>query len=303
MQERDNESANRGPLSALVHEAFGDPSARSYSIASNTVMWAIFASITLIVIETVGDLAVRYATFFTVAESIVVAIFVIEYVANVYITRPRRKYIFSIWGLIDLIAVLPSLVGFLPMKQIRVVRVLRILRFLRLLRVLKLARQVSEAYQESSEKQQESTLRLDLEIYFLTMFSLLIIGSALMYYAESGAPESQFVDIPTTMWWGISTITTVGYGDMVPMTLAGKLIASLTALGGMALIAMLTQVMGKAMLRGLFGGDEEELDEVHLSVVGHEALEELARAGDLRDEKEISQEEFEERRDALIARV
>ncbi len=303
MDERVDASSGRTSLHDLIHEAFADTSARSYSVVSNTVMWAIFASITLIVIETVDDLAVRYETFFTVAESIVVAIFVVEYAANVYVTRPRRRYIFSIWGLIDLVAVLPSLVGFLPMKQIRVVRVLRVLRFLRLLRVLKLARQVTEAYQESSDKQQESTIRLDLEIYFLTMFSLLIIGSALMYYAESGAPDSKFVDIPTTMWWGMSTITTVGYGDLVPLTLAGKVIASATALGGMALIAMLTQVMGKAMLRGLFGGDEEELDEVHLTAEGHEAIEELERAAGLLEQAEISREEFEARRDSLIERV
>jgi voltage-gated potassium channel len=303
MHENAEVSSSRASFHDLVHEAFADPSSRRYRVVSNTVMWAIFASIALIVIETVGDLAQTYAAFFSVAESIVVAIFVIEYIANVYITRPRRRYIFSAWGIIDIVAVLPSLVGFLPMKQIRVVRVLRVLRFLRILRVLKLARQVTDAYQESSDKKEESTIRLDLEIYFLTMFSVLIIGSALMYYAESGTHESEFADIPTTMWWGITTITTVGYGDMVPMTLAGKLIASLTALCGMALIAMLTQVMGKAMLRGLFGGDEEELDEIHLSAEGREALLELERAGDLRDREVISQEEFEERRDSLVVRV
>lgn len=291
------------PFHNFMHEGFANTSSVLYRRISNVVMWAIFVSIGLIVLETVGDLATRYAWFFTVAESIVVTIFVVEYISNVYVTRPRRAHVLGVWGIIDLVAILPSLVGFLPMRQVRVVRVLRVLRFLRLLRVLKLAQKVSDTYQESADKADESTVKLDLEIYFLTMFSVLIISSALMYYAESSVPGTQFTDIPVAMWWSVTTMTTVGYGDITPETLAGMCVAAITALSGLALFAMLTQVLGKAMIRGLFGGTEDELGEEEEDAVGHEALGALEHIAELRDTADISQEEFERRRSRLLSNL
>ncbi|MBT3266257.1 potassium channel family protein [Candidatus Poribacteria bacterium] len=291
------------PFHNFMHEGFANTSSTLYQRVSNVVMWAIFVSIALIVLETVGDLATRWAVFFTVAESVVVTIFVVEYIANVYVTKPWRAHVLGTWGIIDLVAILPSLIGFLPMRQIRVVRVLRVLRFLRLLRVLKLARQVTDAYKESAAEREQGTMRLDLEIYFLTMFSVLIISSALMYYAESSVVGTQFTNIPVAMWWSVQTMTTVGYGDVLPVTLAGQGVAAITALCGLALFAMLTQVLGKAMIRGLFGGSEDELHEANMDAVGHEALSELEHIAELRDTDMISQEEFETQRDLLVSRV
>lgn len=303
MRDRDSVRSWWAPSHRFMYEGFANPNSKLYGRVSNVVMAAIFVSIGLIVLETVGDLATRYAVVFDVAEYIVVAIFVVEYIANVYVTRPRRAHVLGVWGIIDLVAILPSLIEFLPMRGIRVVRVLRVLRFLRLLRVLKLARQVTEAYQESSEKRAESTIKLDLEIYFLTMFSVLIISSALMYYAEGSYHGTLFTDIPAAMWWGISTMTTVGYGDMVPLTTLGRCIASVTALCGLALFGMLTHVMGKAVLRGLFGADASEDGDLSHDAVGHDALMELERLGALRDAASVSQEEFEAQRESLLSRV
>ena len=300
MNDADSMETEGGRLHRFVHDCFADTSCALYKRMSNVVMAAIFVSIALIVLETVGDLKTQYALAFSIA---VVAIFILEYIANVYVTRPRRAHVLGVWGIIDLVAILPTLVEFLPMKGLRVVRVLRVLRFLRLLRILKLARQVSDAYQESSEKRDESTIKLDLQIYFLTMFSVLIISSALMYYAESGYEGTKFIDIPSAMWWGIGTMTTVGYGDLTPLTLAGKLVASVTALCGLALFGMLTQVMGKEVLRGLFGGEADEDGELSHDLEGHDALHELERLAALRDSAAITQSDFETQREHLLSRV
>ena len=115
--------------------------------------------------------------------------------------------------------------------------------------------------------------------------------------------STQFTNIPVAMWWSVQTMTTVGYGDVLPVTLAGQGVAAITALCGLALFAMLTQVLGKAMIRGLFGGSEDELHEANMDAVGHEALSELEHIAELRDTDMISQEEFETQRDLLVSRV
>jgi Ion channel len=97
---------------------------------------------------------------------------------------------------------------------------------------------------------------MDLQIYFIALFSAVTIFSTLEFYAEEQVPGTLFVHIPATMWWCIVTITTTGYGDMVPATPAGKIVAGATMLAGLALFGLLMNVVGKAMLSSLFGSTD-----------------------------------------------
>lgn len=294
-----------GRIDWLIHEAFENQESRLFSFVSNFVILVIFFSIGSIVFESVESLHTKYVQFFRISEYVAVSIFLMEYVGMVYVTRPIRKYTLGIWGIIDFLAIAPSLVQVLDLRQLKVARILRVLRFLRLMRILKLAKKVTASYEESQE-QKYGTLKMDLQIYFITMFSVLIISSTLVYYAEHAVEGTLFTNIPESMWWGIVTMTTVGYGDMSPVTIAGRVVAGITSLCGLCLFAMLMNVVGKALMQGLFGHDEVEEDDEATAVDGRaflsvsERMDELVR---LREQELVTPEEFEAKRRELVENI
>ena len=314
MTENQRQRGLWGAVDYWVREAFENSKSRTYGIVSNFVMGVIFYSIATIILESIPGWEEDYGSFFKISEVIVVAIFLVEYVANIYISRPRRQYILGWWGMIDLFAIVPSLINFIDLRQFKVARILRVLRFLRLMRILKLAKKVAADVDEIKEKKY-GTLKMDLQIYLIAMFSILIISSTLLFYAESGLPGTKFVDIPHAMWWAIVTMTTVGYGDMSPESFWGRLVAAITSLAGLGMFAMLMNVMGKAMIQGLFGSpdeameDDDDMDIDEGTTLGHavghapsipDQIEQLAR---LRDREVITGPQFEAKRDELLDRM
>jgi voltage-gated potassium channel len=285
----------------LLHEAFANEESKLYRAVSNVVVTLIFVSIVTIVLESVVELHAKYERFFKLSEYFVVGVFILEYAGQVHTTRPRRKYIFGVWGIVDFLAIAPSLIGWLDLRQLKIARILRVMRFLRLMRILKLAKVVSEDFEQIQE-QKYGTLKMDLQIYFITMFSVLIISSTLVFYAEHGQPGTSFTNIPQAMWWGITTMTTVGYGDMSPETIAGRFVAGITALCGLALFGMLMNVVGKALMAGLFGHEDEDED-AGGAVPLLNIPERMAELVQLRDQEAITGEEFEERRRNLVSQI
>jgi voltage-gated potassium channel len=175
------------------------------------------------------------------------------------VTRPSKSYVFSIWGLIDLLAVLPSAMSLAHLTGLplaRVGRLLRVVRFLRLLRILKLAKVMAEDYEES-KTQRFGTLKIDLQIYLMATFSVLVIASTLMFFAENHAQPAVFSSIPGTLWWGASVLTKLPLVGMQPPTVLGKVIAAATSFSGLALFGVLMGVVSKAMVAGLYGSHEQ----------------------------------------------
>jgi voltage-gated potassium channel len=288
---------------ALVHEAFANEESKLYGVVSNFVVLVIIYSIVGIIFESVVELHAKYEAFFRISEYIVVGIFIAEYAGQVHVTRPRRKYIFGLWGIIDFLAIAPSLIQWLDLRQLKIARILRVMRFLRLMRIMKLAKTVTADYEKTKGKK-SSTLKMDLQIYFITMFSVLVISSTLVFYAESGQENTGFTNIPTSMWWGITTMTTVGYGDLTPETVAGRVVAGITALCGLALFAMLMNVVGKALMQGLFGHEDDEetgaVIEARSLLSVSERMDESVR---LRDQELVTPDEFEAKRRKLVENI
>ena len=245
-----------------IHEAFANEESFTYRMVNDVVVFLIFFSIASIVAASEESLYTRYQSFFDISENIVVGLFTIEYIANIYVAVSKRKYVLGPWGIIDLMAILPSYLNVIDLRAIKVLRVLRILRFLRLMRMvrlLKLAKMAGKGY-GAKVNDRFNTLKMDLQIYFIAMFSVVVIFSTLMFYAEKGVEGTAFTSIPQAMWWCIVTITTVGYGDMYPVTLAGRIIAVFTMISGLALFGLLMNVIGKSMMSSLFGSTN--LDDV-----------------------------------------
>ena len=147
----------------------------------------------------------------------------------------RMAYVFSFTGIIDLLAILPSIIplllGGVDLRWLRILRLMRLLKF---------------SHYSSALEDLISAVRHESRSFVATLYLLvlaLLISSAMIYVAEQDAQPEHFGSIPQAMWWTVVTLTTVGYGDIVPMTVAGKFIATLTALMGVCVVALLTGIV------------------------------------------------------------
>jgi voltage-gated potassium channel len=201
------------------------------------LLWMIVVSILCVVIESIPEARAKYGWLFYRIDWTFTILFTIEYILRIYSTRDRRKYITGSWGIIDFLSIIPSYITLL-VSGYQFILVIRVLRLLRIFRILRLFKFISEG--------QLLTLALRASIYkiivFMTfIFILVVLLGTLMYIVEHGNPG--FRSIPSSIYWAIVTITTVGFGDIVPVTYLGKLISSVIMLAGYAIIAVPTGIV------------------------------------------------------------
>jgi voltage-gated potassium channel len=244
----------------FIVKTFQDSSSRQFKIFHDILAVIILTSICLIALETVPVTAEKYRNFFWYADIFITSFFAIEYILRIGTSKKPLKYIFSGMGIIDFVAIAPSFVLFgMPnaSQTIRLLRVIRLVRVLRLLRVVRLVRFFGKGKKKEDrmEKAEELLPFVNLEIYFFALTIVVTFSASLMYLFERKIPETVFKTIPDGMWWAITTVTTVGYGDMVPETVGGKMVAATTMLSGFALLALLLSVVGPALQVFLFGSE------------------------------------------------
>lgn len=206
------------------------------------IMTLILLNVFAVIIETVESIQTKYKTFLYYFEIFSVVVFSIEYIVRLWACTVmekyrhpilgRLKYIFSMGAIIDLLAILPF---YLPYLITVDARFLRILRLFRLMRIFKLGR-YSLAFQMIVRVVKNR--KEELMITFTMVIVLLILASSLMYYIENEAQPEVFTSIPATMWWGVATLTTVGYGDVYPITPLGKLLGAFIAILGIGVFAL-----------------------------------------------------------------
>ena len=210
----------------------------------------IVLNIAAVCLESVKHIGNEYKVAFNAFEFFSVVIFSIEYVLRVWSAPARNdvgnstnivkrmKYIFSFTGLIDFLAIIPSILpyffGGLDLRWLRV---------LRLLRLLKISN-YSSALEDFF-----SAIKADWRSFSAALYLMVIalfLSSALMYIAEHNSQPEKFSSIPETMWWGLITLTTVGYGDVSPVTPLGKILGAFTAIMGVCTVALLTGIVASA---------------------------------------------------------
>lgn len=221
----------------------------------------ILLNVLSVILQSVESIDSVYRRAFQGFEFISVCVFSIEYLARIWSITVDRKYR-GFWGrfryaltplaIIDLIAILPSI---LSMNFVDL-RFLRIARLFRLLRILKVGR-YSKTLQKFSEVAVET--RSEMAVTFLAMLLLLVVGSGTIYFVEHEAQPEVFSSIPASMWWAVTTLTTVGYGDTYPITAFGKLAASLVAIFGIGMFALPSGILGAAFLARIKGERHDEL--------------------------------------------
>jgi len=201
------------------------------------LLWLIVTSILCVIIESIPEARAVYGWLFRDLDWIFTILFTIEYLLRIYSTRDRKKYVLSSWGIIDFLSIIPSYIT-LIVSGYQFILVIRVLRLLRVFRILRLFRFISEG-QLLTQALRASIYKI---VVFMTfIFILVVLLGTLMYIVEHGNPG--FKSIPSSIYWAIVTITTVGFGDIVPVTYLGKLISSVIMLAGYAIIAVPTGIV------------------------------------------------------------
>ncbi len=224
---------NREKLYHIIFET-STPAGRRFDAI---LLWIIMFSVLVVMLESIPSLGPSYINIFITIEWVLTIIFTIEYFTRIWISPKPLKYIFSIWGLIDFMSILPTYLSLLMFGYHYLV-IIRIFRLLRLFRILKLVRFYSES-QVLAKALRASSYKIG--VFLWTVMAMVVFMGTLMYVVEGS--ESGFTSIPQSIYWAIVTITTVGYGDMVPVTVLGKFISSFIMIAGYAIIAVPTGII------------------------------------------------------------
>jgi voltage-gated potassium channel len=189
-------------------------------------------------VETIPGLNSDTYKLLNTLEIIFVAIFTLEYVARIYLAKKKLKFIFSFFGLIDLIAILPFYLslGF-DLRTVRAVRFIRVFRLLKLTRYNSAVNFLRDAFRESKE---------ELLVFSFLASALLYLTSVGIYYFEKDLQPEEFGSVPQALWWSVVTLTSVGYGDVTPISTAGKIFTSIILFLGIGLISVPSAIMVSA---------------------------------------------------------
>lgn len=236
-----------------------EPGDRASWIFDVGIVSLIVLNIVALCAETVDSVYAAAPRFFNAFEAFSVAIFTFEYILRLWSVTSSKRYTQPVRGrlrfaatplaIIDLLAVLPF---YLPLfgMDLRFVRGLRLFRLLRVAKVSRYSKALHTFGRVFASKKEELILTASVLVL------LLLFSSSLMYIAEHDANPEQFSSIPGAMWWGVATLTTVGYGDVYPITAFGKVVASIIAILGIGVFAIPTGILGAGFVEALQAKDK-----------------------------------------------
>ena len=246
------------------------PAGRAFDVV---LLILILASVLVVMLESVATIAREHSRTLRVIEWFFTATFTVEYVLRLASVPRARRYATSFLGFVDLLAILPAYLSFF-LAGAHSLAVVRALRLLRVFRILKLTHYLGEAKTLTTALHAS---RAKITVFLFTVIVIVVIVGALMYVVEG--PDSGFKSIPLSMYWAIVTMTTVGYGDIAPVTVPGRFIASLLMILGYGIIAVPTGIVSAEMVRAgrppqsvrdcpRCGKDSHEVDARHCSRCG-----------------------------------
>jgi len=231
----------RDRLHEIIFEA-DTPAGKTFDVA---LIIAIFASVAVVVLSTLPAAADDpYRTLFLTLEWIFTGLFTVEYILRIIVVRRPWRYVTSFFGVIDLLAILPAFIGLVVPGGERLL-VVRTLRLLRIFRVFKLTRYLTEA---TALRRAVILGRHKIAVFLATVLIVVLIASALMHIVEGNAGNDAFNSMPGAMYWAIITMTTVGYGDIIPITAVGKATTAVLVLVGYSMIIIPTGILSAEMV-------------------------------------------------------
>ncbi len=223
-----------------------NPETKAGRVFEIIVMIAIALSLIVAFLETNRTIAIVFKDVLTVMEYVLTFFFTVEYILRVYCSEKPKDYIFSFFGIVDLLATLPLYLSLIPfLASTRYLFIIRAFRLIRIFRVLRLFAFINEGYLLLQ------SLKLSFNkimVYFLFVLILVTIIGTVMYMVEGQLPNTQFTDIPTSIYWAIVTLTTVGYGDITPVTRVGQFLSGFVMILGYTIIAIPTGIVSATMI-------------------------------------------------------
>jgi voltage-gated potassium channel len=210
----------------------------------------ILFSVITFSIETLPNLGDSVRRFLRASEITVVTIFTIEYSLRIYAADRKSGYIFSFYGIIDLLAILPFyIVPGLDLRSLRMFRMLRLFRLMKLLRYNKAMRRFSRAFVIARE---------EIVLFSVVTAMLLYVSAVGIYYFENEAQPEQFKSIFHSLWWAVATLTTVGYGDVYPITVGGRIFTFFILMIGLGIVAVPAGLLASALSKAQMEEQDEE---------------------------------------------
>ncbi|WP_085577765.1 MULTISPECIES: ion transporter [unclassified Pseudomonas] len=215
-----------------------------------TLLLIIFASLVVVILDSIDDVHQNYASLLAYIEWGFTVIFLGEYLLRLYCSPRPLRYAFSFYGLVDLLAIVPGILA-LYYADAQYLLIIRVIRMLRIFRVLKLGNYLSQAHYllDALRGSKQKIL-----VFLLTVCTLVTVFGTLMYVVEG--PERGFTSIPKSIYWAIVTLTTVGYGDIVPKTPLGQVISSMVMITGYSIIAVPTGIFTAELATAMRGGQK-----------------------------------------------
>lgn len=232
-------------MQPILERAFQRPDTTTFRVVNDILAFVTIVSIVAVVLETVATLQ-SYSTWFLVVEWVAVTVFVAEYIARLSVTRPAWRYVLSFYGLVDLIAIAPSLLGLGNATYLKSARALRIIRLLRIVRLAKVGRQLSA---DTKVAKTHNPVLLQILIYATTLVCALLFAGALMYAVEP--TTTTFASIPSAMWWALQVFLG-GFAVVSPETVWGEVGYVITRFVGLLLLGLLIGMVGNVFRGWLF---------------------------------------------------
>ena len=229
----------RSRLHTVVFES-DTAAGRVFDIA---LLALIALSVVVVMLESVRSVRADYGAGLHAAEWFFTLVFSVEYILRLICVRRPLRYVFSFYGIVDLLAILPGYAALL-VPGTQTLLVVRVLRLLRIFRILKLGEYLVEAEFLAAALRAS---RRKISVFLMAVVSTIVVVGALMYVVEG--EEHGFVDIPTSMYWAVVTLTTVGYGDLSPATPFGRVLASAVMILGYGIIAVPTGIVTAELTR------------------------------------------------------
>jgi voltage-gated potassium channel len=204
-----------------------------------SIQLLVIISIVSFSIETLPNLSTTVQNYLRLAETVVVIIFTLEYLLRFIVTNKKMKFIFSFSSTVDLLAILPFYLSTgIDLRSLRIFRLFRIARVLKLVRFTNAIEHFAVAFREIKD---------ELKVFFITMLFVLYLSAVGIYYFENPVQPEIFSSIFHSLWWGVTTLTTVGYGDMYPITVGGRIFTFFILLIGLGIVAVPTGLISTAL--------------------------------------------------------
>ena len=224
-----------------MHQIIFEADTKAGKLFDVALFWAIAISVLAVMLESVKPLYEKYHFYFFIIEWTFTILFTIEFILRLISVKKPLKYVFSFYGIVDILSILPAYLGLWishgsSLRIIRILRLLRIFRVLKLMGFLKQASVLNKALKASKQK---------IMVFLFAVTILTVVLGTIMYIVEG--EQSGFTSIPRSIYWAIVTLTTVGYGDIAPQTALGQFIASIVMITGYAIIAVPTGIVSSEL--------------------------------------------------------